>query len=250
MNTKTSIIEKFTLPSKGLIYDNPINSEVTLRSMTTMDELIRLSPSTKPYSFMASLIQSCIVGELGMDVEDLCLADYQFLLHKLRIITYGPEYPMMTRCPFCGKIEDQVINLDELECVSYTDEMKELFTIHLPVYDVDVKLNYSTPRMLDRILERKQEILDKNPEALDPTFILTLQELIDKVDGQTLSRVKLEGFVQNMNMKDANLIIRQSDKINQGIGLDLNIVTKCSHCGLDYVSTFRETSEFLRPTLY
>ena len=126
-----TITEKFTLPSKGLIYSNPINSEVTLRSMTTMDELRRTSPSTKPYSSVCDLIKGCIVGNLGIEVEDLCLADYQFLMHKLRIITYGPEYKMMTRCPFCGKIEDQIFNLESLELHEYYDGYNDLFKLHL-----------------------------------------------------------------------------------------------------------------------
>lgn len=243
-----TITEKFTLPSKGLIYEKPINPEVTLRSMTTMDELRRCSPSERPYSSMCDLLDDCIVNDIGINAEDLCLADYQFLLHKLRIITYGPEYKMMVRCPFCGKIEDLVFNLEELELKEYTEEFSKLFELHLPQTNKDIKLKFQTPKMLDDIVIRKQEILKKNPTALDPTLLLTLQYAIDIVDGKKLNFVQLENFVQSLPMKDANLILQRSDKINRELGLDVYITTTCSQCGLDFVSTFRETQEFFRPT--
>lgn len=111
----STIQETFTLPSKGQIYDKPINPEITLRSMTTMDELKRLSPSDLPYKNMCELIDDCIVGKTELSSYDMCIGDYQFLLHKLRIATYGTDYNMVVQCPNCASVEEKVFNLEELE---------------------------------------------------------------------------------------------------------------------------------------
>ena len=98
-----TIKETFTLPSKGLIYGQEINPKVTLRSMTTEDEMIRLSPSDSDYESSCELIDRCIEGEFPIKTYDLCLGDYQFLLTKLWLVTYGSEYKVVIQCPNCGE---------------------------------------------------------------------------------------------------------------------------------------------------
>ena len=39
---ETTNYEIFTLPSKGLVYEKPINPTVSLRSMTVMEEMKKL----------------------------------------------------------------------------------------------------------------------------------------------------------------------------------------------------------------
>jgi wobble nucleotide-excising tRNase len=45
----------------------------------------------------------------------MALGDYEFLLHKLRIVTYGPEYKMALTCPYCGKEFETTADLEQLE---------------------------------------------------------------------------------------------------------------------------------------
>lgn len=243
-----TISETFTLPSKGLIYDRPINPEITLRSMTTMDEMKRLSPSKNPLTSMSEIIQDCIVGKVEMPVCDMCIGDYQFLLHKLRIVTYGPEYKIVTVCPNCGQVEESLFNLEDLDINEYDESVKDLFEVRLPQTDKVVKLRLQTPRILDEINRKKTDLMSKNKEMIDPSFSLTLQSLIESVDGQILNPVQLEKFVQTMPMKDANLIVNTADKINKRVGIDTTIIHHCEDCGNTYVSTFRLTSEFFGPT--
>ena len=87
-----TIAEEFTLPSGGQLYDPPISPIVKLRSMTTEDEMKRLSPSERAYKNMCEIIDGCIVDDIGISTYDMCLADYQFLLHRIRVVTYGKEY--------------------------------------------------------------------------------------------------------------------------------------------------------------
>jgi hypothetical protein len=82
-----SIAEEYTLPSLGKVYTQKINPLVKLRSMTTEEEMKRLSPSERQYKNLCDIIDDCIVEPIGISAYDMCIADYQFLLHKLRIVT-------------------------------------------------------------------------------------------------------------------------------------------------------------------
>ena len=138
----TVIQEEYTLPSKGLIYPTKFNPDVKLRSMTVAEEMARLTASDKPYKVMADIIEACLLTRLPISVYDLCLGDYQYLLHKLRVVTYGPEYDIQIRCPHCGEIFDWHINLDELKVNEYSDEIEELKFIKLPVSGDSVEIGF------------------------------------------------------------------------------------------------------------
>jgi hypothetical protein len=87
--TDYTIMEGYELPSKGKIYSDSVNPHVELRSMTARDEMKRLSPSSTPLKTLADIIEGCCIEKPKVHVYDMALGDYEFLLHKLRIVTYG-----------------------------------------------------------------------------------------------------------------------------------------------------------------
>ena len=120
------IEETYTLPSLGKVYDVEVNPEITLRSMTTADEMKRLGTSEKRYKLMAEIIDDCMTENPGISAYDMCIGDYQFLLHKLRIVTYGPEYEVVSKCPFCGALSRGTLNLEELPVHQFSEDLYDL----------------------------------------------------------------------------------------------------------------------------
>ena len=150
-----TIQEKFTLPSKGLLYAEKFNPVVTLRSMTTEEEMKRLAYNELEHETMAEIIDSCIIEDLPISSYDMCLGDYQFLLHKLRVVTYGPEYKMVIQCPNCGEVVSSSVNLDT-ETVQEFDEEKGLdLEITLPETKKVIKLSLQTPRMIHAVKSKE-----------------------------------------------------------------------------------------------
>lgn len=245
-----TISESFTLPSKGLIYNPTINPVIKLRSMTVEDEMRRLSHSEVPYKNIADIIDSCIVDEIPISCYDMCIGDFQFLLYKLRTVTYGSNYTVSSTCPLCGFNNITDIDLDNRSIIEYTDKYSELLTISLPESKKIVTLKYQTPRQLDNIELKKKELLRRNPEALDPSLYLTIESIIDKVDDVKLDPVKLTTFVRSMPMKDANIILQSAQKIDSAIGIDILIDSTCEACGHKYSTFFRITQEFFRPRIH
>ena len=114
-NTNYTIMETYTLPSEGLIYDVVVNPEVELRSMSARDEMKRLNPTSTPFKTLADIIEGCMLEKPAIHVYDMAIGDYEYLLHKLRIVTYGKEYKLELVCPNCGETVEVEADLESLE---------------------------------------------------------------------------------------------------------------------------------------
>ena len=245
-----TIKEGYDLPSKGLIYSKQVNPHVELKSMTTRDEMKRTNPSNTPYKTLADIIEGCMIEKPAIHVYDMCLGDYEYLLHKLRIVTYGPEYKMAAICQHCGEVVELKTNLEDLTVNDFDiDAFRELQTLTLPVSNHTVSLRFQTPRMLDEIDIRSKEMARKfKNSGIDYTNLVTLTFIIDTVDGMKMSSIDLEDFINNLPAKDSNIIFNRIVKMNKMIGLDTSVNGVCSNCGGEVQTFFRFGSEFFRPT--
>lgn len=249
--TNYTIAEGYTLPSKGLIYDKKVNPDVSLRSMTGRDEMKRLNPSTTQFKTLADIIDGCMIEKIGISSYDMALGDYEYLLHKLRVVTYGDEYKMAVGCPHCGANPIEVIaHLDDLEVKDFDlDEYEALRTFTLPKSGRTVTLRFQTPRMLDEIESRSKEMRRKYKDsAIDFTSLITLQKAIESVDGEPLDPLKSESFINKLPAMDMLKMQNHIDKMNAAVGLKTEMHTDCPKCGGDILTFFRLGPEFFRPT--
>lgn len=252
VDTSSTVIEYFELPSKGLIYGDGSKEypKFKMRSMTTVEEMKRLSHSEDAYRLISEIIDDCILDDIGISAYDMHIGDYQYLLHRLRVVTYGSEYKVTTQCPSCGNIDTYTIDLDSLDIIPYNAEDFTKYTkFMLPVCKQEVEIKFQTPRMLDKVTARKKEILKKNPKFEgDPALLLTVCALIKTLDGKPQDPIRLEQKVRQMSMADINKILQYAMKLNSKIGLQATIPNICSGCGVDYNTPFRLTSEFFGPS--
>lgn len=245
-----TISETYELPSLGKIYNKDVEPVVKLRSMTTEDEMRRLTSSDTPYKILCDIIDDCIIDDIGISSYDMCLGDYEFLLHKLRVVTYGQDYKMSITCPICNNISEVICNLDDLVPNVYDEEFENLRSITLPKSGNLIELKFQTPRILDSLSKRKKDIIKRNPDLLvDPGFLLTICSYIKSIDGQILREDQIESFVRKLPMKDANYLMSKAQEFNEKVGLNTNFECKCKHCGYEMVSTFLFTPEFFRPSV-
>lgn len=249
--TDYTIANDYTLPSEGKVYNKEINPQFKLRSMTTMEEMKRLNHSDRPYSAMSEIIDDCLVEGPDISAYDLCVADYQYMLHKLRIVTYGPNYKVDSTCPYCGTVNKSVLNLDTLPVIPFNKEIFDTYSeIILPVTEKKIKLKMQTPRILDQISFKTKEERRRNPNLKgDPAFLFTLESLIDTIDGEKPEQFRLTPFIQKLPMMDTNYLLRAAQKLNTSFGLESELLHTCKICGLDYTSNFRTTAEFFGPSI-
>ena len=246
----TTIQEDFTLPSLGLMYNKPFDPHIRLRSMTVEDEMRRLSPTKTPYKMMCEIIDSCIVEKLPISSYDLYMCDYIYLLHKLRIVTYGPNYAIKFTCPQCGNEEIINFNLESLVVNEYNDSLKDYFNVKLPKTGYDVQLKLQTPRDLDKINLEAEEMKKKNPELnWDPIQLLTLKSLIDSINGGSVDPALVTETIKKLPMMDANILTKAAGELQGKVGLENTIHIECSKCDYSIDTPFLYTSEFFGPTL-
>ncbi|WP_300924718.1 hypothetical protein [uncultured Clostridium sp.] len=246
--TDYTIAESYTLPSKGLVYEQKVNPNIKIRSMTTEEEMKRLAYSELPYKMLTEIIDDCLIEKPGIPVYDLCLSDYTFLLHKMRIVTYGSDYKVQHICPYCGQLNKQTIDLNTLEVSEYSADMDKYLHITLPQCKKHIDLKLQTPRILDEIKLNSDERKKKSPDMKsEPAILFTVVSMIEKVDGEVLDKFKLEAFVRKLSMRDVNYIAQSISKISFGIADDVEC--KCSNCGSNYQIPFPITSEFFGPSI-
>lgn len=243
------IVEILSLPSKGLIYEEEVNPEIELSSMKTKHEMLRLSATEESQKLMAEIIDDCIVNDLGISSYDLCLGDFQYLLYKLRVVTFGPEYELQTRCPYCGFDSTLTLNIDELPIHEYDDSLVDLLEFILPVTEHKVKLTMQTPRMLDRINTKVKEHNKRRKNANEnATVLYTIIACLEEIDEAPIEVATIEQWVRDLPLADTNAILYRIDEINNSLGIEVDSIATCPVCGSNYIAPFRVNNSFFRPT--
>jgi predicted RNA-binding Zn-ribbon protein involved in translation (DUF1610 family) len=248
--TDYTVMEGYELPSKGKIYTEAVNPHVELRSMTARDEMKRLSPSSTPLKTLADIIEGCCIEKPAVHVYDMSLGDYEFLLHKLRIVTYGVDYKVTLRCPECGEVIETIAKLDQLAVKEFDEEqLRELQTFSLPKSGRIITLDFMTPRKTEEMEVKVKEMKRKYKNVtIDFDTLVRLLTNIDLVDGEKKPEHELENIITNLPALDLQKILNNIDKLNQQIGLDNTLYLTCTNCGEEVNTFFRFGPEFFRPT--
>lgn len=248
--TNYTVMEGYELPSKGLIYDAKVNPHVELRSMTAKDEMKRLAPSTTPLKTLADIIEGCMIEKPAIHVYDMALGDYEYLLHRLRVVTYGDEYKMVISCPDCGKVFETIAHLDELELKDFNiDKFNELKSFELPKSGRRITLKVTTPHLLDDIEIKTKEAQRKYKDAsIDFETQIKVVSSIESVDGEIKGIVELENIINNLPAVDFQKIQNNIDKLNQCLGINNELFITCPSCNNEIRTFFRFGPEFFRPT--
>ena len=250
VKNSTTITERFTLPSKGLIYAEKFNPTVTLRSWTTEEEMLRLSPNELEHENMAKVIDACIIEELPISAYDMCVGDYTYLLHKLRIVSKGRIYPMIVQCPNCGEIVKADVDLDTELVLEYDPEKGLDNEIVLPVSGDTIKLSLQTPRKMDEVKMRAKEKRLKTGLNLDYSIMYSAMSYISKVNNKTMNEVELENYVRKLPVDDLHTIKNKGEELDRKVGLDNSVIAKCKNCNYEVVTNFREQPNFFGPVVY
>ena len=153
---------------------------------------------------------------------------------------------------FCATENEHTIDLEnDLKLIPFDKEMYDKYSeITLPQSKQVIKLRMQSPRILDDINVKAKDIRKNSPGFIgDPAFLVTLQSLIEKVNGNKYEDFQLDPFVRKLPMMDTNYILKAAQKLNTSFGINSDLNPTCSFCGLDYTSSFRITSEFFGPSI-
>lgn len=246
---QAAVTETYTLPSKGLLYGEEFGSEVTIRSMTTFEEKMRLG-NQGFWKTMCSILDSVVTAPEGYDTKLMTLFDFYFLMYKMRAVSYGPTYKVSVTCPECGKTEVVKVNLDELEVNYIKDDFNEPFTVG-PLPRSGDTLSCRFLRVRDSINNEKKakEILSRNPDYVgDPQYILSRVSQIVAINGEEKTPPETQRYVEGMDAMDSAYFGQAYDHAAGDLGLVTLCKGSCSSCGEELTFGLPFNSEFFRPT--
>ncbi|WP_326772972.1 T4 family baseplate hub assembly chaperone [Streptomyces sp. NBC_01445] len=229
---------------------------VTLRKMTGREEALLADPANQRNGgrLVTALLHSCMTG-LGdltsvrrADVEALYSVDRNYLLIKLRSLTFGPELAAVYGCSSCGERFEQLEDLDALPTRMLADgEPPEDISVELQdgYLDRDGAVHTSLTLRLARGSDetaaapqmRKNASLGKN--ALLARCMKSLGDL-------PTHRLEAIGpkILADLTLTDRRLIDRAFD--DDAPGIDLMRELDCPSCGHEMRSSLDMTN-FLTP---
>lgn len=241
----SSIQESYQIPSSG--------EHITLRAMTLQEEKIRLS-SNYFIRTLINIINRCIVennndlSDLKIDIGNYPLSDLQYLMYKLRIITYGPNYSLKFTCNHCNHPITTQVNLDELKLKLPKTTEPQFDIGPLPVSQDVIQCKLLTSREFLQISEDSESFKQKYPDYEgDPEISYTYAYKMISVNNQRMPSHSLMKYVNEMHAKDALYFDREYGSLTDS-GLDLVQTTTCPHCGNSLVYNLPVTEEFWTPS--
>jgi hypothetical protein len=135
---------EFTLPVGYHDEQGQVQRQVVLRKMTGREEAILADKRNQRNGgkLVSELLTSCIMrlgpeplnGHTGAAVSSLYSVDRNFLLLKLRSITFGPELEASYTCPHCNELIRLTEDLDALP-VKYLEDKESADEISLELED-------------------------------------------------------------------------------------------------------------------
>lgn len=248
-NIKTQ--ETFTLPSKGLVYDERDNipASITLRRMTTKEEKIRMRNNSEDL-IRRDLLQACIVEDI--DAGRLKLIDANFLLFRLRVLSLlDDNYKVECVCKNCGTVFIHEVNLSEVPVNYLTKKDLDEMLITLPLSKQKIQLKY--PSLSEMIImgEKLRDYFTKFPNADRRETLYTTSAMlyIDKVNDEHLISEELEDYVDKMDIIDNRYFRKAITTIDSKFGLSESIATQCPTCHKEFTHGLPITGELFNPSL-
>ena len=201
------------VPSRGLA--NNGTTTVQLRPFTFEDEKILrgISTTAEGAAVIPKLFSRCMKG---IEYADLLVVDKNYILYKLRALSYGADYKIKATCEECTYESQLTVGLNDLP-INYAEKLEDLQgKITLPDSGVEVEI---------RTLTTADEVFtDKISEITG-----NLWRFIKTVDGHS-GRSITQGFVSGTTARDISTIRNSIFNNNIGIQTLVNFICKeCNH---------------------
>jgi hypothetical protein len=133
------------LPSRGKSYRDH-DGTVTIKAFTYREEkkLRSIKKVNQANNIIKSLFGDCVQG---LDYDSMTLEDKNFILFKLREISYGDKYIISAECPDCNAENQLNLLISEIPVEYAGDDFVEPMEITLP--DSQQPVKFIKPRAKD-----------------------------------------------------------------------------------------------------
>ena len=214
------------LPSRGKAYIQSTGS-VEIRPFTYEDEraLRSIKNVKKAEQTVANLVKACV---RGLDYDSMTVEDKNYILFKLREISYGDEYTIEASCPHCEAKNRLAVNISQIHVNYAPDDYQEPITVTLP--------------------DTKQDVVFVTPRCSHEYFLGDLAEFTDNMWQLMVSvgeykdeRIKRE-FLKATTVRDVAFL--REKILEERYGMQKQMSYECAGCGAVNESIIPFTESF------
>jgi rRNA maturation protein Nop10 len=201
------------LPSRGKAYVD-CDESVMIRPFTFAEEkkLRSIRKATQGAQVINSLIEDCVEG---LDLASMTLEDKNYIIFKLREISYGDEYTINATCQECEAENKLVVNISEVPVKYASDDYQEPFRVVLP--DSKQEVRFVTPRCKDEAyLENAEKLMDNLWR-----FALSV--------GEYSEEKVIKAFFEKTTVRD--IVFFREELSKERYGMEKAMSYECAACG-------------------
>lgn len=244
-NPITTLSKEVDVPSNGW-FGGP--KKVTLRAMMVSEEKILYT--AKDFSFIKKIVKACCIEPKDLDMKTLHPNDLIYLLHAIRLITFGDTYKDERKCPYCGLKQDIEINISEMEMTQLdTEGLADRLKVKLPLDGSTLQLKMLSQGEIDEIDRKVANAVQKGivKDAGGHEYMLKLCKILDEKDGEPFESDKHKlAFIEKLTSRDLAAIQATINKIE--FGFDTTVYRECIGCGEEMEVKGTICPEFFHPT--
>lgn len=201
------------LPSRGLAYVE-CDEHIMIKPFTFAQE--RQLRSIKNAKHGAKTINSLIDQSTeGLDFDAMTLEDKNYILFKLREISYGEEYTIQAICRECDATNALTVNISDVPVTYAPEDYKEPFTITLP--------------------DSKQPVTFVSPRCKDEEYLADAEKLTDNLwrfalsVGEYSDRRIMQDFFKATTVRDVAFF--RKELLRDQYGMNKEMSYECADCG-------------------
>lgn len=245
ISTNTPITETVHLPSRGLIPGIP--ESVIIKPVQRKDKKkILMSEVNNP---LLVLLQSCIISPPNFNVYDLLPFDSEYLLFRLRILTYGAEHTFRLTCSNCGHINDVDADFNDIQIEPVPDDFSLTFKLpKLPINGSSITFRLLTEGDLTNIDKKAEELIEATNNK-SARIDMLWESRIAAINDQALSPIEISQFLDELTDYDSEYLMEYYSEFSNDYGIQHKLHYKCDQCHQIEEGTLPSVYSFFRPDI-
>jgi len=209
-NTTSVLVD---LPSGGKAYHEHAG-HVNISPFTYADEkhLRGVTNMSGAQKAIGTIFDRCVEG---LSYEESTIPDKNYLLFKLREISYGDDYPITLNCDTCGANNMLKLKISSIPVNTAKEDLEDPIKVTLP--DTEQEVEIRLPRSRDESYMENLGSITNN-----------LWRFVISVGGYT-DGVVVRKFIEQTSVRDVDVM--RATVLNVDYGLDQKMSYHCLECG-------------------
>lgn len=243
-NQTSALIETIKLPSRGLIPGIP--EEITIRAIQRKDKKKILLADVD--NIVIALLQECIVSPKNFNVYNLLPFEINYLIYRLRVLSYGNTNTFNETCPYCGEVNEVEVDLNDIPIIPVSDDFKTTFDIGpLPISKAIISCKLLSEGETIAISKSAKEFENNTGNKYANLDMLWESRIIAINGNQNLSPFEKTSFLDSLTDLDSEYLMEYYNLYEGNYGLQTKLSYVCDKCKRKVSSDMPSIYTFFRP---